>query len=179
MTDFSDREVAIVRRHIVSRKGASTRSSRLDGDSLDGATTAWRLRVYEGEYWKHGEVLLLMEEVTRDLSMELGESDSGAEAQECMLALVTDLRARSNRRYPIAPFAETSTFLTVFVELLRSAGDVVGQPVARLDMVREKNRFSAGLLVAGQPRIDVEAVDFEASDGVLDVLLKMLSHMLS
>jgi hypothetical protein len=50
--------------------------------------------------------------------------------------------------------------------------------IARLDMVRDEERVSGSLLAVRQPRIDLDPVKIEPSDGVLDVFLRLLAFMM-
>jgi hypothetical protein len=68
--------------------------------------------------------------------------------------------------------------MTVCVEQLNSVDDHIGQLIARLDLTREENRAFGSLLVANQPRIDLDPVDIDPSDGILEVFLRLISYML-
>lgn len=138
----------------------------------------WRVKAYDGECLEHGASLPLVAEISGKITKEASRPIHSDKAQRCLLAMVVDLDNRRSSSFPLPPFAQVGPSLTVCVEQLDSADDNAGQLIARLDLTRKGNRAFASLLVANQPRIDIEPVDIDPSDGILDVFLRMLSYML-
>ena len=137
----------------------------------------WRLRAYEGDYLEHGANLPLVAEISGKITKEAGRPNHNDKAQRCLLAMVVDLDNRRSSNYPLPPFAQVGPSMTVCVEQMNPADDNAGDLIARLDLTREENRAFGSLLVADQPRIDLEPVDIDPSDGILDVFLRLISYM--
>ncbi|MFL9910458.1 hypothetical protein [Paraburkholderia sp. RL17-337-BIB-A] len=132
---------------------AMTRKSRKVGPLI------WRVKAYDGECLEHGSSLPLVAEISGKITKEASRPIQSDKAQRCLLAMVVDLNNRRSSRYPLTPFAQVGSSMTVCVEQMNPADDNAGEPIARLDLTREGNRAFASLLVAGQPRIDLEPVD--------------------
>jgi hypothetical protein len=64
--------------------------------------------------------------------------------------------------------------MTVSVERLESLDGKTRSAIARLDMTRERRYAHGSLLVRNQPRIDLEPIWIEKSDGILDVFTRLL-----
>jgi hypothetical protein len=139
---------------------------------------SWRLRVYEGEYLKYCATLPLVIEITGQIIHESGTSIDTESAQHWLHEVVADLNERSAAGHPMQPFALVGDFMTISIEELQFDGIAASRMIARLDMVRDEERVSGSLLAVRQPRIDLDPVKIEPSDGVLDVFLRLLAFMM-
>lgn len=140
---------------------------------------AWRLMVYDGEYLAHGVSLPCVIDIRGESVLEWDRAIPDDVAQRCLLTVVGSLRLYSDGGHPIRPFAMTKPLMTVCVEQLYSIESNFGKVIARLDLAIEGTRAQGSLLVTNQPRIDLDPVVMKRSDGVLDVLVRLLLYMLS
>ncbi|MGE8165979.1 hypothetical protein ACQKRQ_38290 [Paraburkholderia sp. NPDC080076] len=108
------------------------------------------------------------------MTLEQSEPIGGRDAQRQLLAVVTALHAHQEIQYPLRPFAPVSRHMTVSVERLESLDGKTRNAIARLDITQERGYAHGSLLMRNQPRIDLEPVWIEQSNGILDVFTRLL-----
>lgn len=140
---------------------------------------AWRLTVYEGEDLMCVANLRPVVDIRGESDLEWGRPLPTDVAQQCLLAVVGGLRGYGHIGHPIQSLAAPCSAMTVCVEHLESIDSSCGQLIARLDVMMEESHARGSLLVANQPRIDLDAVVVNRSDGVLDVVVRLLQYMLA
>ena len=150
----------------------------MEGD-FDGLHIAWEARAYSGKRWNPDDDLPGPISTTRGMcsaDMERVYPSVG----RCQLAgMLANLSVLARSYYAAEPRASAESIMTVFVYRLTHPERLDSERVARIHIDYYAGYASASIFMVGEQYAYINAVECKASDGLWDIVLRILRKLFS
>jgi hypothetical protein len=144
-------------------------------DHAEEISILWTARVHAGEYLGEGDALPLLSTTCGEAELRDARRLLPSAAACHLAAMFINLSEASRAYYPLEPLATPCPLMTVFVESILNRSTDEEELIARVDIVTEGLFAYASITAESEPRTDVPAVAYQQTDGVWDIVLKVLT----
>ena len=147
-------------------------------ESIDGLHIAWEARAYSGKRWN-------LDDLSEPLSTSHGTFSADMRrvypsVGRCLLAgMLANMSVLARWYYPAEPRACAESVMTVFVYRLAHPEREDRDFAARVHIDFHNGHGSASIFMAEEQYAFVDSVYCETSDGVWDIVLRILRELFS
>lgn len=141
------------------------------------AALLWRARAYAGESECAAVSLALLSMTEGEAGTHGLVASESSRALRYLSAMLVNLAIAARYYYPLEPVARPVSSMTVFVDCVTNRSISAGELAAWLSVAYENCRASATVWDANDLIDEIGAVDCKGTDGIWDIVLRLLRAM--